>query len=116
MPSGRLAGAEVNPLLASPFVRGRLVGVQPGLPLAKGGWVRPRTRLDPLLPCPLCRGGVGWWTLRELDYWSRSSYPVREPLAGALSLGTAGNPFCLSKLAYHTQLEGYQALGGAGDG
>ena len=36
MPSERLAGAEVNPLLASPFVRGRLVGVRPGLLLAKG--------------------------------------------------------------------------------
>ncbi len=30
-------------------------------------------------------GGVGWQTLRELDYWSRSSYPVREPYAVALS-------------------------------
>jgi hypothetical protein len=29
MPSGRLAGAELNPLLASPFVRGRWAGPSP---------------------------------------------------------------------------------------
>jgi hypothetical protein len=37
MPSGRLAGAELNPLLASPFVRGRWVEV------------RSRTRHSPRL-------------------------------------------------------------------
>ena len=38
MPSGRLAGAELNPLLASPFVRGRCVWVAPSFasPLPRG--------------------------------------------------------------------------------
>ena len=39
MPSGRLAGAELNPLLASPFVRGEVGGTATSLlsPLARLG-------------------------------------------------------------------------------
>jgi hypothetical protein len=54
MPSGRLAGAELNPLLASPFVRGRwgVGSPRPLPPLAKA----EVARVAPSVASPLPRG------------------------------------------------------------